>query len=344
MAGSPRLLLRVACTVAVLGATLLARSARAETRVSIRYDSEPRAELARRLLSELESEGYVVDIRAGTEISPCEADGAEAVTVAHDAHAWIKLGASPSGDDTAVASICYLGSLPLLQRATASAPRADPRQLAVATAEALNGLRSKVPTVVREAAAPPRRDSPAVTPGENHSSASVNSVALGAAVLLNAPDLPAAPAVVFQANFGWNSLAGLAIDALLPTTGAELESPQVTATVRTAWLRLGPRVSWTSGDFGLSGALLAGPALSWATAVARAPRIGTAAVAGGAVLSLGAALEYPARSPVFACLSGSASALVPSVRLKLGEGYSAPRGGWPIQAAIALGFRWGGEH
>jgi hypothetical protein len=336
---------RVAIAVAMLAVTLCAGGAAAETRVSIRYDSEQRVELARRLLSELESEGYAVEIRPGSELSPCEADGTEAVTVAREAHAWINLSVSPANDDTTVASICYLGSLPLLQRATASAPRADPGQLAVATAEALNGLRSKLPPVVREAAAAPPAEIPlsaAALP--NPSRSLLNSVAIGPAVLFNAPDHPAVPAVVLHANLGWNDAAALAIDALLPTTGAELASPQVTATLRTAWLRLGPRLAWQSGDFKLAGALLAGPALSWATAVARTPRVGTAAVAAGAVLSLGAVVEYPAQSPVFARVSGSASALVPNLRLKLGDGYTAPRGGWPLDAAIALGVRFGGKH
>lgn len=336
---------RVAFAAALLFTTLLAERTVAETRVSIRYDSEQRLDVARRLLSELESEGYAVEIRPGAESSPCEANEAESIAVARDAHVWISLGISPASDDTTVASICYLGSLPLMQQATASAPRADPGQLAVATAEALNGLRSKLPPVTAEAAAVTQPETPApaaVLP--LRPSSLRNSVAVGVAVMFNAPDHPAVPAIVLQNNLGWNSTVGLEIDALLPTTGAELASPQVTATVRTAWLRVGPRVGWQSGDFNLSGALLAGPALTWATAVARAPRLGTAAAAAGAVLSVGAAAEYPAHSPVFARLSGSASALVPNLRLKLGDGYSPPRGAWPVDAAIALGVRWGVEN
>ena len=178
---------------------------------------------------------------------------------------------------------------------------------------------------------------------KRQSSQFVNSVALGPAVLFNAPDHPAVPAIVLQNDLGWNSMVGLEFDALVPTTGAELASPEVTATVRTAWLRVAPRLAWESGDLKLSGAVLAGPAISWATAVARAPRVGTAAVAAGAVLSLGAAVEYPARSPVFARVSGAASALVPNLRLRLGDGYNAPQGGWPVDAAIALGVRWGAD-
>ena len=82
--------------------------------------------------------------------------------------------------------------------------------------------------------------------------------------------------------------------------------------------------------------------MSWATAVALAPRIGTADVSPGALFSLAVGVEYPRRSPVFAGASASASALLPGLRLNLGEGES-PRGSWPLEAGIALGARWGGE-
>jgi hypothetical protein len=333
---------RVAFVATLLAALGIAGRAGAEVRVTVQYDSEERAELARRLVSELESEGYAVALTAEASPSPCDAKGTEPL-VTGDSRAWIRLGASPAAGDQAVASICYLGSLPFLQQASASAPGSDPRQLAVVTAEALNGLRSKVSPAKGDAALPPPRELPPSTPVEPpRAPGLVNSIALGVGVLGNAPHYPAAPSVVVRANLGLTSAAGLIIDGLLPTSGAELASAQVTATVRTAWLRVGPRWRWVAGDFDLSGAVLAGAAVSWATAVALPPRIGTADVAPGALFSLAAALEYPRRSPVFACASASASALLPGLRLNLGE-VDSPRGSWPLEAAIGLGARWGGE-
>jgi len=315
--------------------------ARAEVRVSIQYDSEERADLARRLVSELESEGYAVEITADAGPSPCEANGGQPIATG-DTRAWIRLSAAPSGGDRAVASICCLGSLPFLQQASASAPASDPRQLAVVTAEALNGLRSKVSPARGDAPVAQHREVPPDSRAEPVRSAPlVNSVALGAGILVNAPDHPVAPSLVLRANLGLSASLGLVIDGLLPTSGAELTSSQMTATVRTGWLRVGPRFGGAVGDFDLSGAVLAGAAISWATAVAVPPRVGTADVSPGALFSLEGAVEYPRRSPVFACLRASASALLPGLRLDLGDGSSA-RGSWPLEAAIALGARWGG--
>jgi hypothetical protein len=329
--------------VATLAATLgtVSRAA-AEVHVSIQYDSDERVDLARRLVSELESEGYAVELTATPVVSPCEANGAEPL-VTGETRAWIRLGPAPTGGDNAIASICYLGSLPFLQQASTSAPSSDPRQLAVVTAEALNGLRSKVSPALSKAELPQRREAPPSAPSEPVRAAPVvNSMALGASVLGNAPNYPAAPSVTLRASLGLTSVASLVIDGLLPTSGAEVASAQMTATLRTAWLRVGPRFRWGAGDFDLSGAVLAGAAVSWATAVAVPPRIGTADVSPGALFSLATAVEYPRLSPVFASASASASMLLPGLRLNLGEGES-PRGSWPLEAGIALGARWGGE-
>lgn len=333
---------RAVFVTALFALVLTERHASAQVRVSLRYDSEDRVELARRLVSELESEGYTVEISAEGGPSPCETRGAQEL-VTGDTRAWLRLGADPAGGDAAVVSICYLGSLPFLQEASARAPGSEPAQLAVMTAEALNGLRSKVsPAKVERALPEPRENTPSPSLEPHASTTLVNSVALGAGVLGNAPHYPAAPVVVLRANLGITPSFGFVVDGLLPTSGVELASASLTATVRTGWLRAGTRFGWAAGDFEISGALLAGAAVTWATATALPPRIGTADVSAGALFSLAAALEYPRRSPVFACASGSASALVPGLRLNLGEG-SAPRGAWPLEAVLAVGARWGGE-
>lgn len=337
-----RFMLRAVFATTLFALVLTEGHAFAQVRVSLRYDSEERLELARRLLSELESEGYTVELSEESGPSPCETKGAQEIA-AGDTQAWLRLGADPTGGDAAVVSICYLGSLPFLQEASARAASSEPAQLAVMTAEALNGLRSKVSPAKAESTLPERRDTPPSPTLESHSSATpVNSVALGAGVLGNAPHYPAAPVVVLRAKLGITSSFGFIVDGLVPTSGAELASASVTATVRTGWLRVGTRFGWAAGDFELSGALLAGAAVTWATATAVPPRIGTADVSAGALFSVAAALEYPRRSPVFACASGSASALLPGLRLDLGGG-SAPRGAWPLEAVLAVGARWGGE-
>ena len=330
----------------LLSVTLSANAHAAAVTVSIHYAAEEQREFADRLVSELSSEGYVVESHAVDEPTPCDANGAKLVSVGAYARAWIRLSEDPQGGETVVATICYLGALPFLQQASSSAPKSDPRKLALAAAEALNGLRSKVPPPAPESESRAARAEPS-TPATKEPMARTdaatlqNSVMLGGAMLLNAPEFPIVPAVTTGANLGVTRSASLLVDALWPASGAELESPGVTATVRTAWLRLGPRLRWAADDFDLSGALLAGPALSWATAVARAPRAGAADVTAGAVLSVKTLAEYPRRTAIFAFASASASALLPGVRVKLDESVSEPLGAFPLEASIGLGARWG---
>jgi hypothetical protein len=335
---SPRLALGVALL-------LSARLARAQSGVSIQYESDDQLELARRVASELAIDGYAVEVSTTTDPSPCDPNQSKLVSVPRGTKAWIRLAPDPSNPDTIVASICYLGAQPFLQQASPSAPRAEAQKLALATAEALNGLRSRLPPIESgpERVAPPQapaRSAPEQAPPESPVSRRVNSVVLGAAFVWNLPDFPAAPGVAGRATLGLTESVGFTIDTFVPVSGRELASEDVVAKVRTAWFRVGPRVHGSAGDFELSAAALAGPALTWATADAFAPRIGTTDVTTGAVLTLSGFIEYPRRAPVFACASTSASALLPGVRVELGDSAPAPRGFWPLEASIGFGARW----
>jgi hypothetical protein len=331
-----------------LTVTFSANAHAAGVTVAIQYVDVEQREFADRLVSELASEGYVVESRAVNEPTPCDPNGAKLVSVGASAKAWIRLSEDPQGGETVVATICYLGALPFLQQASSSAPKSDPRKLALAAAEALNGLRSKVPLPALESEPKAARTEP---PDKQAAQEPIvrsvpvtlrNSVMLGGALMHNAPEFPIVPAVTTGANLGVTRSASLLFDALWPVGSAELESPEVSARVRTAWLRIGPRLRWAADDFDVSGALLAGPALSWATAVARSPRAGAADVTAGAVLSVKALAEYPRRTAIFAFVSASASALMPGVRVNLGDDAFMPLGAWPIEASIGLGARWGG--
>ena len=351
MNGCTRAPLRLSVAAAFCFAATLGADARAAgLAVSIQYASETEREVAERLVSELSSEGYSVEARAIDEPTPCDANGARLVSVGADARAWIRLSEDPAGSDAVVATICYLGALPFLQQASSSAPRNDPRKLALAAAEALNGLRSKVPPPAPEPARTPAEARPSAPPitqqtvTRSNAAPLENSVTLGGAMLKNAPDFPIVPALTTGATLGISSSMALLVDALWPVGGAEVASADVTATVRTAWLRLGPRMRFAAGDFELSGALLAGPALSWATAVAEPPLAGGADVTAGAVLSFKALVEYPRRGSIFAQASASASALLPGVQVKLGPEASEPLGAWPLEASVSLGVRWGGTY
>jgi hypothetical protein len=159
--------------------------------------------------------------------------------------------------------------------------------------------------------------------------------------MANAPDLPVASGAALDAMLGLVEGLGVHVNVLMPLRGVRVESPAVTATVRTAWVRVGPRLRFSPGELDLSAALLAGPAVTWATAVARAPRLGTAAASPGAVVSASVMLEYPRTGLLFARASASGSALLPGVRIELWSGEPRPRGAWPIEGTVGLGARWG---
>lgn len=333
-----------AAALAAAGWLCVTSTAGAEVRVSIRYDAETRLELADRLRSELESEGYEVSLEVGSEPSPCEPEGSKLVSVQHGTKAWIRLSKDPVNGETIVASICFLGAMPFLQQASSSAPGSQPQQLAVATAEALNGLRAKLPPLVAEPVKQARRENPPPAPPPVPVTRPFqlrNALALGPALMLGFPDHPPALAVALRTITGLGSHTALVLDAAMPATGAELRSPDVTATVRTAWLRLGPRLHTDLGDLLLAGALLGGPAVTWATAVARSPRVGTSDVSTGALFSLSGSVEYPKDTPVYAAAATSISLLLPGVRVKLGDATPPPRSFVPFEASMGLGLRWG---
>jgi hypothetical protein len=342
---------RVGAVAVSLGLHAWSTPARAEATVSVHYESEDQLELARRIASELATEGFAVEIQSTFEPSVCDAGATELVNVPKEGKVWIRIASNPDDAELAVASICYLGAQPLVLRAAPSAPRSDPGQLALATAEALNGLRSKVaPETATGAVPPPKPEhgtqdaSPRPSPPATGSRPRVpNSVAVAMTAVWTLPDLPVTLAASARATLGVVPGIGIALDALVPGGGPELETDATTARVRTAWFRVGPRFGAALDDFELSAAALAGPALTWVTAVASPPQIGATDLTPGAVLTLASTVEYPRRSPIFACVSAAASALLPGVEVDLGDGARKPRGSWPVEASIGLGARWGAD-
>ena len=333
-----------AAVFSYLATALVSAPARADSKVSIHYDSAHQLELARRLASELASEGYAVEIESGPQASPCEPGERERLPEAQPSSVWIRLEAAEAPNDTVV-SICYLGALPFLQQVTTSGSSDDPQKLALSSAEALNGLRARIPPIATAANAPaaPPSPAPARAPSQTQhepSAPSRSSASIGPALLFTLPDFPAAPGVEARVTLGVARRVGLTFDVFVPVLGSELASDVVTATARTTWLRVGPRFVWSTDEVALSTALLAGPALTWATGVADVPRAGGADVSPGAVVSLVQYTEYPARTSWFSSATVSASALLPGARVKLWDGEPSPRGSFPIVASVGLGKRW----
>jgi hypothetical protein len=343
----PRRSLRVAVASTFLALATSTGHARADIVVSIHYESEEELEHARRVASELASEGYTVEVGNFHELTPCEPNGPAPGSVPPGTKAWIRLGPDPLDPGQVVAFVCYLGMQPLLQQAAPSAPRAESEKLALAAAEALNGLRARLPPLPSRPEPPTARVEPTRSepPPPDHAAARraavANSIAFGASVVRNLPDFETTLGATGRGTLGVTPWLGFVLEAFVPATSGEVESEQVSAKLRTAWIRGGPRLGGVLGDFGLSGVVLAGPALTWATAEATPPRTGTADVAAGAIVTVGVTLEYPTHAGIFGFASASGSALIPGARVKLGEGVAEARGYFPIDSAVGLGVRWG---
>jgi hypothetical protein len=309
--------------------------------VSVRWSSESARSAAARLASELMAEGYTVKAEPISVDSPCSALPSPAGPSSRE-QAWIALAAKPDG--SLEASVCYLGTRPAPAQATTSAADGDAVKLALATAEALNGLRARIaPAAVAPSApqlkAPPA--SPNVTEAPASSEVIPNMLRAGPALFWDPSVAPPVLAAALRADLGISKPWSIALDLLVPLGASEISALEATASVRTAWLRFGPSLSFELEDFALSTALLAGPALTWATAEARTPRVGSADVDPGFVASLATGLRYPARAKVFASLDVAASTRPPWARLALGPGTSPELGVVLLDACVGLGARWG---
>ena len=348
MVGPRRSLLHAAVAATTLTLLAWARSAVADVSVSLRYESAAELEHARRVASELASEGYAVDLGDTPEPSPCDPNAPRLASIPRDARAWIRLAPDPADAERVVAFICFLGAQPLLQQAVPSAPRSNGEQLALAAAEALNGLRVRLPPVQNAPRRPPPSEPSPRAPlapdarVERVPKRVVDSLVLGPGIVRSFPDFPTTLGISARGTLGIVPSLGLVIDVFVPATSGELASDAVTAEIRATWVRVGPRLGWELGDFELSAAALAGPAFTWATATAVPPRQGAADVSAGAILTLGAFLQYPARSALFGAASVSGSALLPAPRVHLADAARAPRGYFPLEASLGLGVRWGG--
>jgi hypothetical protein len=308
--------------------------------VSVRWSSEAAQSAAARLASELMTEGYTVEVEPAPVESSCGALPSPAGPSSRE-QAWIVLAAKPNG--SLEASVCYLGTRPAPAQTTTSVADGDSVKLALATAEALNGLRARVapaaaPNPTRVTALPA---SPKAAGASAPAASMPNALRAGPALFWDPRVASPVLAAALQADLGVTARWSITLDLLVPLGASEIRALEATASVRTAWLRFGPSLSLELDDFALSTALLAGPALTWATAEARTPRVGTADADPGFVASIATGLRYPARAKVFASVAAAVSTRPPWARLELGPGASPELGVVLLDACVGLGARWG---
>lgn len=328
---------------------LAAPRARAADRVWIAYSETALRPVAERLASELGTDGYTVELGPRDEPSPCEqplAPGGTSDGVSEAA--WVRLSVDPNDTDAVVASICVRSTVALLERVASRGERTEPERFALATAEALNGLRAKVP-VMSSRNAPqvttprPERASSSEPAGPDTSSPGDNQLSLTQTALLDLADVPPLWGGALAAELAVHSGVRIAFDTFIPVSSVELANQEARVSLRSAWVRTGASIGWLAGDVRVGAALLAGPALTWATAEARAPRVGIADAKLGALLTLGATVEYPSRSRVFLLGGARLSALFPTVRIAVASDTSKTLGTLLAETSLGVGVRFGPE-
>jgi hypothetical protein len=313
----------------------------------VRISSEPpeTAEYERRLAAELVSEGYTVEVDDLQSPIPCDGDVGERSPEldSGSAQAWVHLKRAAPDLPDVMATICYRSGDAPFQRSLSLRPRPDPRELAVAAAEALNGLHAKVPNAPEPAFDTFAETGLALAAPAARVRTDDHRVFLGPAILRDVTGKASVFAVLAGAYLGIaDHRFGILVDALWPVRGTELVGVEASAEPRLAWLRLGLRGTLRLKRWDVSGAVLAGPALIWARATTvRPPKIGAADVGASASFGVHASLAYRTSTPIFLYAATSMSTLLPRIEVDLGAGPPSRLGALVAVASVGLGARWG---
>lgn len=313
----------------LLASSIAASDARAEALRVLLAPPPPAAGAAmQRIHAELEQYGYDV-AWAIDAVTPCMAEPSARSSAPG---AWISVGLDASATRT-LATICLSGPRASPEQTSIAAPLADPRQLALATLEALNGLLA--PPIPPAPIAPPLA-APAPPAHRAAPTAALVQSSVAFDVLGGPPVIGAGVAL----DVSIEGALSLELDAFVPVRASVERGAQRELSLNVAWLRLGPRLSWRLAPFRLGVSLEAGAALLWAKARTTPPLIGTVDVAPAGIVSSGTWLEYPDASPLFFRVAGRVSRLLPSIDLELGTGTAVPFGEFLIDGGIGFGVRW----
>lgn len=304
--------------------------ARAQLSVVVSQPSPEHDVAAAKLVAELRSEGYFVQWLSYPAQAPC--DDPTHASAAPSSGIWIELISAPQAGKVA-AIICYRPAPGALDQAKIAAPLDDPERVAIATVEALNGLRSgprRAPAIEHKVA----EDVAPLPPSP------WGKAVVGGAVMLD----PTGVGPVFGVEIGLSSSLGgdwsAGLDAYLPVVPAEEVTADRTLRLRAASIRVALRRAWTLNRAQILAMLEAGPTLVWATSEPRAPLIGTTQLAAGAVVGLAAGFVYPSSSPAFVHVRAGIARLFPEVRLQIDANDFRPFGRILLDASLGFGLHW----
>lgn len=316
---------RLCCLLGALFVSTVANAAESIGILSTSIEIQP---LVARLASELRSNGYSVRFEPFDPARRCtSASGAPA-------DSWISLAPDPEQPASVITTLCF-GGAKLVTRG----PRADPARFAVATAEALNGLRAK-PLAIPERTLP-GPESGALDQGAERrdTEAARSSLELAQALVIDPGGFPLLWGASLDAELAVSRSFSLVGGGFFPITRPELASSEVSLTTGVAFARAGAALHLATSTVVVSASLTAGPAFTWASADAEAPRVGGSASTVSAIGSAGLRLDYPARGQVFAAAQARASLLLPAIRFAVAGAEARTLGPALLETSLGVGLR-----
>ena len=313
--------------------------------VYVRFDDAER-DAAARLSAELRSEGHQLRF-VSHPVGPCsrgggDADGGGALAGEPAPPAYplplasIEIALDRERGEL-VARVCYAAPSGGVDVTSLRAPADDPRRLALAAVEALNGLQARAPALAAPASAPAPVPPPAPPSGERR------SASLFASAVLVLQPTEGGPLVGSDVgvDVDLGPHLGLELSVFVPLRETEFRGVRRELSVEAAWARLGPRVAWALPPLRFGASAQVGPALIWASAKTEDPSLlGTTELARAALVAGGLWLESPDDEVFYFRATAMASRLFPSIDVELGDGSVQRFGQILLETGIGAGLRW----
>ncbi len=289
-----------------------------------------------RLGAELQSAGYQVHAADAVSDAACAPQSAIARSLeSYGESAWVQISGSETASQLSVL-LCYRDQTGHLSQSLLEIAPSEVDRGALASVEALNGLRAAPPPAPIATRAPvkiePRRARPALH----------NAVTAGATIVFDPLGIGPILGVTGGLASGISRRLSLNLDAFAPVRAHRLVRTDRTLAVDVAWLRAGPSLSWPLWIANVNASLSAGPALLWADSHAQAPLIGSARRSTAFVVSAGGALELPRDTAWFLRAYYEVGTILPRINIATSSTDTEHLGPLLFQLGATLGIRWSG--
>ncbi len=285
-----------------------------------------------RLGAELQSAGYQVYKAEATADAACAPNSALARSLeSYGQSAWVQVSGTEDATQLSVL-LCYRDQTGHLSRSVLEIAPSDVDRGALASVEALNGLRAEPEPVAP--CAPCRVVTTASRPPIH------NAFTAGVAIVFDPRGIGPITGVSAGLKSGVIRRLSLDLEAFAPVRAHRLERPDRTIDVDMAWLRAGPSIRWPLWIANVNASLAAGPALVWADSRTQPPLIGTARRRTGFVISAGGGLELPRDAAWFLRAYYEVGALLPRINIATSPTDTEHLGPLLFQLGATLGVRW----